>query len=55
VNYKPRQIEKACDDLESKGFVELHTGFYKNEWASITITDEGIDYLEYQDGVEGGI
>ena len=55
VNYKPRQIEKACDDLESKGFVELHTGFYKNEWASISITDEGIDYLEYQDGVEGGI
>ncbi|MCW4051108.1 MAG: hypothetical protein NWE89_15405 [Candidatus Bathyarchaeota archaeon] len=52
VNYKPRQIEKACNDLESKGFVELHTGFYKNDWVSISITDEGIDYL---DGAEGGI
>ena len=55
VNDKPREIEKACKDLESKGFVELHTGFYKNDWASISITDEGIDYLEYQDGAEGGI
>jgi hypothetical protein len=52
VNYKPRQIEKACDDLESRGFVELHTGFYKSEWASISITDDGLDYL---DGAEGGI
>ncbi len=53
VNYKPRQIEKACKDLESRGFVELHTGFYKSEWASISITDEGLDYLEI--GAEGGI
>ena len=49
VNFKPRQIEKACDDLESKGYVELHTGFYKSEWASISITDEGMDYLELRD------
>ena len=49
VNYKPKQIEKACDDLESKGYVELHAGFYKSEWASISITDEGVDYLELQD------
>ena len=49
VNYKPRQIEKACDDLESRGFVELHTGFYKSEWASISITDDGLDYLELLD------
>ena len=49
VNYKPKQIEKACDDLESKGYVELHAGFYKSEWASISITDEGMDYLELQD------
>ena len=55
VNYKPRQIEKACDDLESRGFVELHTGFYRSEWASISITDDGLDYLECLDGVEGGI
>ena len=50
VNYKPRQIEKACHDLESRGFVELHTGFYKSEWASISITDDGLDYLESLDG-----
>ena len=55
VNYKPRQIEKACGDLESRGFVELHTGFYRSEWASISITDDGLDYLECLDGVEGGI
>ena len=55
VNYKPRQIENACKDLESKGFVELHTGFYKNDWASISITDDGLDYLECLDGAEGGI
>ena len=55
VNDKPRQIEKACKDLESKGFVELHTGFYKSDWASISITDDGLDYLEILDGAEGGI
>ncbi len=52
VNFKPRQIEKACKDLESKGLVRLHSGFYKREWTSIFITDEGIDNL---DGAEGGI
>ena len=46
VNYKPRQIEKACKDLELRGFVELHSGFYKSDWASISITDEGLGYLE---------
>jgi len=49
VNYKPRQIEKACNDLESKGFVELFFGFYKNDWVSISITDDGMDYIEFQD------
>jgi len=52
VNFKPRQIEKACEDLESKGLVRLHSGFYKSEWTSISITDEGMDYL---DGAEGGV
>ena len=52
VKFKPRQIEKACEDLESKGLVRLHSGFYKNEWTSIAITDEGMDYL---DGVEGWV
>ena len=55
VNYKPRQIGKACNNLESKGFVELNFGFYKNDWISISITDEGLDYLEFQDDAEGGI
>ena len=55
VNYKPRQIEKACKDLESKGFVELFFGFYKNDWASISLTDEGMDYIEVQDDAEDGI
>ena len=52
VNYKQRQIEKACNYLESKGFVTLHIGFFKNEWSSISITDEGIDHV---DGAESGI
>ena len=52
VNFKPRHIENACEDLESKGLVRLHSGFYKSEWTSISITDEGMDYL---DGVAGGI
>jgi len=52
VNFKPRQIEKACKDLESKRLVRLHSGFYKSEWTSISITDEGIDNL---DGTEDGI
>ena len=55
VNYKPRQIEKACNDLESKGFVVLYFGFYKNDWASISITDEGMDYIEIQDDAEDGV
>jgi hypothetical protein len=46
INYKPRQIEKACKDLESMGFIELYSSVYHNEWASIAITDEGLDYLK---------
>ncbi len=46
VNYKPKQIERACDELESRGFVQLHAGFFKKEWSSISITDEGIDVIE---------
>ena len=55
VNYKQRQIEKACNELESEGFVELYFGFYKNEWASISITDEGMDYIEYKEGFKSGV
>ena len=46
VNYKPKQIERACDELESRGFVQLHAGFFKKEWSSISITDDGIDVIE---------
>lgn len=46
VNFKPRQIEKTCKELESKGLVRLHSGFYKSEWVSISITDEGIDNVD---------
>ena len=49
VNYKPRQIEKACAELETRGLVRLHAGFYKNKWASISITDHGIDAIEPED------
>lgn len=52
VNFKPRQIERACNELESKGMVRFTSGFYKNEWSSISITDDGLDYL---DGAESGI
>ena len=50
VNFKPRQIEKACKNLESNGLVRLHSGFYKSEWTSISITDEGIDNLDAAEG-----
>ena len=46
VNFKQRQVEKACKELETRGFVVLHSGFYKSDWTSISITDEGLDYLE---------
>jgi predicted transcriptional regulator len=46
VNFKHKQMEKACKDLEVKGFVILHSGFYKNDWTSISITDEGLDFFE---------
>lgn len=46
VNYKPKQIEKACDELESRGLVQLHAGFFNKDWSSISITDEGIDLTE---------
>ncbi len=45
VNYKPRQIEKACDELESRGLVQLHAGFFNKDWSSISITDEGMDFM----------
>lgn len=43
VNYKPRQIAKACDELETRGLVRLHAGFYNKGWSAISITDKGID------------
>ena len=46
VNYKPKQIEKACDELESRGLVQLHAGYFNRDWSSISITDEGIDTME---------
>jgi len=46
VNYKPKQIEKACDELETRGLVQLHAGFYNKDWSSISITDNGIDTIE---------
>jgi len=46
VNYKPKQIEKACDELESRGLVQLHAVFFKKGWSSISITDEGIDIMD---------
>ena len=46
VNYKPKQIEKACNELESRGFVRLHAGFFNKDWSSISITDEGMDAIE---------
>ncbi len=49
VNYKPRQIERACAELETRGLVQLHAGFYKNEWTSISITDSGMDVIEPED------
>jgi predicted transcriptional regulator len=49
VNFKPKQIEKACDELESRGFVQFHAGFFKKAWSSISITDEGIDIMEPED------
>jgi len=49
VNYKPRQIEKACDELEARGLVQFHAGFYNKDWSSISITDEGMDLVEPED------
>jgi hypothetical protein len=46
VNHKPRQIVKTCDELKVRGLMRLHAGFYKNEWTSISITDNGIDAME---------
>ena len=54
VNFKQRQVEKACKELEDMEYVVLHSGFYKSEWTSISITDEGLDYLELN-GAERGI
>jgi predicted transcriptional regulator len=48
VNYKQKQIEKACKELKEIGFVELHAGFYKKTWSSISITDEGLDFIEFE-------
>ena len=46
VNYNTRQIEKACTELETRGLVQLHAGFYKKEWSSLSITDKGIDAVK---------
>jgi len=49
VNHKPRQIEKTCTELETRGLVRLHAGFYRKEWSSISITDMGIDTMQPDD------
>jgi hypothetical protein len=49
VNYKPKQIEKACNELQTRGLVQLHAGFYNKDWSSISITDTGIDTIEPED------
>jgi predicted transcriptional regulator len=49
VNYKPKQIEKACAELETRGLVILHAGFYNKGWSVISITDKGIDTVEPED------
>ena len=49
VNYKPKQIEKACTELETRGLVQLHAGFYNKDWSSISITDAGIDTIDPED------
>ena len=54
VNHKQKQIEKACKELQEKGYVEFQLGFYISEWPAISITDEGLDYLELN-GAERGI
>ncbi len=48
VNYKPKQIERACQELKEIGFVELHLGFYKKTWSSISITDKALDFIDYE-------
>ncbi len=50
VNFKPRQIEKACAELEARNMVRFKSGFYKSEWSSLSITNEGIDYVDGLDG-----
>ena len=45
VNHKPRQIQKACQELENRGLIQLHAGFYNKDWTSISITDAGIDAI----------
>ena len=50
VNFKPKQVEKACNELGELEYVRLKSGFYTNDWASISITDKGMDYLESVDG-----
>ena len=44
--FKPKQLEKACSDLENMGFVELHMGFNGKKWASISIKESGMDEIE---------
>ena len=46
ANYKPKQIAKACDELETRGLVRLHAGFYNKGWSALSITDKGIDAVE---------
>lgn len=46
VNFKPKQIEKACNELGEQGYVRFQSGVYKKEWSSISITDLGMDYVE---------
>ena len=48
VNYKPKQIERACNELQAKGLVHLQAGFYSSDWTSISITDKGIDLIEQE-------
>jgi hypothetical protein len=45
----PGDFSDSGDISRKIGLVQLHTGFFRKGWSSISITDEGIDVMEPED------
>lgn len=46
LSYPKREIDKNINNLEARRLIRFHYSLFADEWSSVSITDEGIEYYE---------